>query len=39
MSGEGEEPGERQPISEPLFRNIAGDARFKALLRKIDLPE
>jgi tetratricopeptide (TPR) repeat protein len=26
-------------VGEPLFRNIAGDARFKALLRKIDLPE
>jgi adenylate cyclase len=26
-------------VGEPLFRNIAGDARFKALLRKINLPE
>ena len=26
-------------VGEPLFKNLANDPRFKALLRKVNLPE
>jgi hypothetical protein len=26
-------------VGEPLFRNVAQDARFRAFLRKMNLPE
>jgi serine/threonine-protein kinase len=31
--------GFREIVGEPLFRNVAQDARFRAFLRKMNLPE